>query len=87
MPIPSRPRESLLIDFITTLPPSKLQEKEYNTILVIIDHYTKIAYYIPTTSTIDIEELANKFIEYILTKYSMLKSIILDRGSLFISYF
>ena len=85
--MPSKPGESLLIDFITGLPPSKLRDREYDAILVIIDYYTKMAYYIPTTSIIDTEELADEFIEHILTKYSALKSIISDRGSLFISHF
>jgi len=87
LPIPSRPGESLSIDFITALPPSKLREKEYNAILVIVDRYTKMAHYIPTTSTIDAEELADEFTEHILTKYGAPKSIISDRGSLFTSHF
>ena len=75
------------MDFITGLPPSKLYGREFDSILVTVNCYTKIAHYLPTTIIIDAEELADLFIENILTKYGVLKLIILDRGSLFTSQF
>ena len=85
MPIPKGPGESLLINFIIRLLLSKLYKKEFNSILVTINYYTKMAYYLLIIIIINVEELANLFIENILTKYSILKLIILDRGSLFTS--
>jgi hypothetical protein len=35
------------MDFITELPPCKYIGQVYNTILVVVDCLTKIAYYIP----------------------------------------
>ena len=87
MPIPKRLRKSLLIDFIIKLLPLKLYKKEFDLILVTINYYIKIAYYLPTIIIINTEELADLFIENILTKYNTLKLIILDRGSLFTSQF
>ena len=46
-----------------------------------------MAYYLSTMIIVDIEELADLFIENILTKYSVLKLIILNRRSLFTSQF
>ena len=57
----------------------------YNTILVIVDCYIKLAIYIPTTSKIDTKELTNLIIDRVLTKYSAPKLIILDYGLLFTS--
>jgi hypothetical protein len=87
LPIPKEPGESLSMDFITGLPPSKLHEREFDSILVTVDRYTKMAHYLLTTSTVDAEELADLFIENVLTKYGAPKSIISDRGSLFTSQF
>ena len=44
-------------------------------------------YYLPIIIIVNIEELADLFIENILTKYGILKLIILNRGSLFTSQF
>ena len=73
------------MDFIIRLLLLKLYGREFNLILVTINHYTKIVYYLPITIIVNAEELADLFIENILTKYGTLKSIILDRGSLFTS--
>ena len=63
----------------------KLYKREFDLILITINYYIKIIYYLPTIIIVNIEELANLFIENILTKYNTLKLIILDRGSLFTS--
>ena len=85
LPIPKGPGESLLMDFIIKLPLLKLYKREFDLILVTINYYIKMAYYLPTMIIVNVEELADLFIENVLTKYSALKLIILDRGSLFIS--
>jgi hypothetical protein len=36
-----------MLDFITELPESKYRGWSYDTILVVIDRWSKIAYYIP----------------------------------------
>src|SRR5260370_27986232 len=47
--IPSRPWSSILMDFIEQLPDSE----GFSTILVIIDHLTKQAIFIPSHNTVD----------------------------------
>ena len=73
------------MDFIIKLPLLKLYKREFDLILIIINYYIKIAYYLSTIIIVNVEELANLFIENVLTKYGILKLIILDKGSLFIS--
>ena len=85
MPIPKGPEESLSMDFITGFPLLKLHRREFDLILVTINYYIKMAYYLPIIIIVNAEELADLFIENILIKYSALKSIISDRGSLFTS--
>ena len=79
--------EEITADFIVLLLPSKRNGVVYNMILVVIDQYTKMAIYIPTTNTINASEFADLFVNYIITKYSVPKGIITDRGSIFMSVF
>ena len=85
MSISKGPGESLSMDFIIKFPLLKLYKREFDSILIIINYYTKIMHYLPIIIIVNIEELANLFIENVLTKYSILKLIISDRGSLFTS--
>ena len=77
--------ENLLINFIIKLLLLKFYKKKFNLILVTINYYTKIVYYLPTIIIINVEELANLFIKNILIKYSTLKLIISNKRSLFTS--
>jgi hypothetical protein len=64
--MPSKPFESISIDFITDLPPSigLDQAKASDSILVIVDRYTKVSKYIPCRKTITATKLARVFLEY-----------------------
>jgi hypothetical protein len=55
---PTRPFETVSLDFITGLPPSRWGNKVYNAILVVVDLYTKFCFYIPCTKDIDAQDLA-----------------------------
>lgn len=62
---PSKPFESISIDFITDLPLSigADQGKASDSILVIVDRYTKVSKYIPCRKTITALELSHVFFE------------------------
>jgi hypothetical protein len=61
--IPSKPFESITIDFITNLPPSKdpVTSMVYDLIFVIVDRYTKFSRYIPTIKTAIVTDVAILF--------------------------
>ena len=75
------------MDFITGLLPSKYKNIIYDSILVIVDRFTKMVRYIPTNVIIDAAELAEVFYTEIVCRYSILNGIISNRGSVFISTF
>ena len=75
------------MDFITGLPPSKLKGVVYDSILVIVDRFTKMVRYLPTKTTIDAAELAEVFHSEIVCRYGMPDGIVSDRGSVFTSSF
>ena len=46
------------MDWITGLPPSYKGDREYNSILTIVDRYTKMAVFLPVQDTMDAAEMA-----------------------------
>ena len=65
LPLPSKPFESISMDFITDLPRSinKTTGVVYDSILVIVDRYTKISKYIPYKKTTSAEDLTDLFLK------------------------
>jgi len=64
LPIPQGPISELIIDFIIGLPPTKIRTKEVaNTILVIVNRYTKFLGYFAILITITVAELADLFLK------------------------
>ena len=87
LPVPEGPWKELTMDFITDLPPSKRKGIVYDSILVILDRYTKMVKYIPVQKTINAVELAELFMEQIVTQFGLPDGIVSDRGSVFTSEF
>ncbi|MBW0579314.1 hypothetical protein O181_119029 [Austropuccinia psidii MF-1] len=83
LPITNGPWIFLSMDFITQLPLSN----SFDSILVIVDRFFKMAVFIPTMSSITSLHLAHLFIKNILSKNGPPLSIASDRGSLFVSSF
>jgi hypothetical protein len=57
----------------------------YNTILVVVDRYIKINLYILTIKIYIIVNLTLIFRDKVVRYYSLLRSIVSDRGSIFTS--
>ena len=76
--VPERPWQEVLLDFITQLPTSHIGTTEYNAILVVVDRYTKMAKFIPTTTDLATPEFTALFHENINLKYSSPRGIVSD---------
>jgi RNase H-like domain found in reverse transcriptase/Reverse transcriptase (RNA-dependent DNA polymerase)/Integrase zinc binding domain/Chromo (CHRromatin Organisation MOdifier) domain/Integrase core domain len=87
LPRPKNPWKEITMDFITDLPPSSRGGAVYNSILVVVDRFTKMALYIPVNKTITSAELADILTENIICKYGKPNGIVTDRGSVFTSTF
>ena len=83
LPTPDAPWSTIGIDFITKLPPSK----GYDSIFVVIDHFTKMAHFIPCHESITAKETINLFINNIVRLHGFPDKIVSDRGPQFISNF
>jgi len=81
--LPHRPWDMISMDFITALPMSNGKEALW----VIIDHLTKMGYFVVCQGTMNPEDLAYHFLRQVIRPHGLPSSIVSDRGSLFTSDF
>ena len=81
---PKQPWEIVEIDFVTGLPRTK---KGNDAILVVVDHFTKMAHAVPCSKSISAQETANLFIQHIFRLHGLPAAIVSDRGPQFVSRF
>jgi len=74
--IPEKVWTHISADFITKLPLAQ----GYDSILVVVDRFTKMAHFIPTTEKTSAEGLARLFRDNIWKLHRLPDSIISDRG-------
>ena len=80
LPIPHRPWEVISIDFVGPLITTK---DYYNAVLVVIDKFSKMGHFIPTTTTCTSEKAARLLINHVIKLHGLPTSIISDRDSRF----
>ena len=83
LPIPTGPWESVSMDFIVELPPSR----GYDTIFVCVDRFTKMAHFCPTNTTITAEGTADLYLHHVFKHHGLPADIVSDRGPQFVSRF
>src|SRR5881394_4664334 len=83
LPNPEGPWEDIAYDFIVKLPKSK----GYDSILTVVDRFSKQAHFIPCLEATNAEELAEIFIREIWKLHGFPKTTVSDRGSTFNSQF
>jgi hypothetical protein len=84
LPIPSWKWDDISIDFVFELP---LTSKNHDSVWVIVDRLTKTTHFIPVHTNYNAKDYASLYIEHIVCLHGVLKTIISDRGSLFVSHF
>ena len=89
LPVPSQPWESISMDFIVKLPRSldPISRASFDSIFVVVDRLTKMAYFIPCNEDMNAPEFAQLFLQNIFTQHGLPQSIVSDRGSVFTSNF
>ena len=83
MGIPNKPWEEINYDFIVKLPLSN----GFDSILVVVDRFSRQAHFIPCLESTNAEELAEIFVRDIWKHHGLPKKTISDRGSTFNSHF
>jgi hypothetical protein len=82
--IPKWKWEDICMDFIVGLPHTLCG---YNSIWVIVDHLTKFAHFIHVATTYRVNQYAELYIAHIVHYHGIPKTIISDRGSIFVARF
>jgi hypothetical protein len=82
--IPEWKWESICMDFIVGLPRTS---RGYNSIWVIMDSLTKSARFIPISTTYKVRQYAELYISHIVCYHGITKTLMSDRGSIFIAHF
>jgi hypothetical protein len=72
------------MDFIVGLPRTS---RGYNSIWVIVDRLTKSAHFIPVLTTYRVRQYDELYLSHIVRYHGILKTIISDRGSIFVAHF
>ncbi len=80
-------QNKITIDFIIKLSKStdSATEKQYNSILIIVDKLTKYLYIIAFRETFNTEQLKYIVLDRLIRYYNILKKLISNRDKLFIS--
>ena len=80
---PEAPWQDISLDLITQLPRSK----DFDAIFVIVDRFSKMAHFLPTTTSADAPTLAQLFHDGIVRLHGFPRSIVSDRDPRFLSSF
>src|SRR6266481_5084494 len=83
LPVPEKPWNSILMDFIEQLPSSS----GYTSILVIVDHLSKQSLFIPMYDTITSHDLAQLFVLHIFSKHGVPSHVMSNGSSEFVLHF
>ena len=81
--IPEGPWEVISVDLMGPLPESQ----GYDMIMVVVDRFSKYAYFLPTNATVTSKGIARLFINHVFRDHGFPIKVISDRGTQFVSRF
>lgn len=83
LPVPESARQIISLDFIEGLPSSG----HSNSILVVVDLFTKYAHFVPLSHPFTVAVVAKSFMTHIYKLHGLPHSIVSDRDHIFTSHF
>jgi hypothetical protein len=83
LPVPLRPWQKIGLDYLTHLPKSN----GFNSVLIVVDHLTRMAHFLPYTETVTAEETATLFLQGVYRIHGLPRVLVSDRDPIFVSDF
>jgi hypothetical protein len=81
--VPPRPWHTAGLDYLTHLPESS----GFNNVLIVVDHLTQMAHFLPCTETVTSEETATLFLPGVYRLHGLPRVLINDRDPKFVTRF
>ena len=80
LPVPTFPSEDVSTDFIVGFPRT---QRNKDSIMVVVDRFSKMAYFVPCNKTLDAPRVAKLYFQEIVKLHGIPKSIVFDWDSSF----
>ena len=84
LPVPSRPWESVSMEFVGDLPMSR---RQHDYLYVVVDRFSKMCILMPCKKTITAEQIVELYFQHVWVHFGLPTSIFSDRDSKFIGNF